>query len=174
MLGEFLDVTHGVRGQGESLGAGEPPQPAAPRRGVGSLRTLQEVALRLDFHVGQITPEEFGWQDANYDRDSALGRELLFLIADNRWVRATSEIIDVARSDAVDTTIRIDVDLERITHEAFRGRAGQLWLPVLVLPPLLQRLPEPDPFSTLTVTDAGGVRLRPSRMQTSGTELLQH
>ena len=120
------------------------------------LRTLQEVALRLDFHVGQITPEEFGWQDANYDRDSALGRELLFLIADNRWVRATSEIIDVARSDAVDTTIRIDVDLERITHEAFRGRAGQLWLPVLVLPPLLQRLPEPDPFSTLTVTDAGG------------------
>jgi hypothetical protein len=120
------------------------------------LRTLQEVALRLDFHVSQITPEEFGWQDANYDRDSALGRELLFLIADNRWVRATSETIDVTRSDVVDTTIRIDVDLERITHEAFRGRAGQLWLPVLVLPPLLQRLPEPDPFSTLTVTDASG------------------
>lgn len=121
------------------------------------LQTLQEVALRLDYHVGQITPEEFRWQDANYDRDSALGRELLFLIADNQWIRATSETIDITRSDAVDTTIRIDVDLEGITHEAFRGRAGQLWLPVLVLPPLQQqRLPEPDPFSTLTVTDASG------------------
>jgi len=113
--------------------------------------------------VGQITPEEFSWQDANYDHDSALGRELLFLIADDRWVRATSETIDIARSDAVDTTVKIDVDLDRITHEAFRGRAGQLWLPVLVLPPLQQRVPEqqqrvpePDPFSTLAVTDANG------------------
>ena len=117
---------------------------------------LQDVALRLDYMVGQITPEEFSWQDANYDHDSALGRELLFLIADNRWVRATSETIDIARSDAVDTTVKIDVDLDRITHEAFRGRAGQLWLPVLVLPPLQQRLPEPDPFSTLAVADASG------------------
>ncbi|WP_300612794.1 hypothetical protein [Trebonia sp.] len=118
--------------------------------------TLQDIALRLEYMVSQITPEEFGWQDANYDRDSALGRELLFLIADNQWVRATSETIDITRSDAVDTTIRIDVDLDRITHEAFRGRVGQLWLPVLVLPPLHRRLPEPDPFSTLTVTDASG------------------
>ena len=27
--------------------------------------------------------------------DSALGRELLFLIANNEWARATSEIIDI-------------------------------------------------------------------------------
>ncbi len=117
------------------------------------------MALRLDYMVGQITPQEFSWQDANYDRDLAHGRELLFLMADNEWVRATSETIDISRSDAVDTTIKIDVDLGRITHEAFRARTGQLWLPVLILPPLQQRLPEPDPFSTLTVTDTGGMHL---------------
>jgi hypothetical protein len=37
--------------------------------------TLQDVALRLDYMVGQITPEEFSWQGANYDHDSALGRK---------------------------------------------------------------------------------------------------
>jgi len=120
---------------------------------------MQDVALRLNYMVGQITPEEFRWQDANYDRDSALGRELLFLIADNQWARATSETIDIARSDTVETTIKIDVDFDRITHEAFRDRTGQLWLPILVLPPLQQRLPDPDPFSTLTVTDVTGTRL---------------
>lgn len=120
---------------------------------------MQDVAFRLDYMVSQITPEEFRWQDANYDRDSALGRELLFLIADSQWARATSETIDIARSDTIETTIKIDVDFDRITHEAFRGRTGRLWLPVLVLPPLQQRLPEPDPFSTLTVTDASGTRL---------------
>jgi hypothetical protein len=117
---------------------------------------LLNVALRLDYLVGQITPEEFRWQDANFDRDSALGRELLFLIANNEWARASAETIDITRSDTVETTIKIDVDLSRITHEAFRGRTGQLWLPVLVLPPLRQRLPEPDPFATLTVADADG------------------
>jgi hypothetical protein len=61
------------------------------------------------------------------------------------------------RSDAIETTIKIDIDLEQITHEAFRHRGGQLWLPVVVLPPLKRPgLPEPDPFVTLTVTDAGG------------------
>ena len=123
------------------------------------LKALQDVAVRLDYMVGQITPQEFSWQDVHYDRDSASGRELLFLIADNQWSRATSETIDIGRSDAVDTTIKIDVDFDLITHEAFRGRTGQLWLPVLVLPPLQRRLPEPDPFSTLTVTDANGTQL---------------
>src|ERR1035438_1456575 len=71
---------------------------------------MQDVAFRLDYMVSQITPEEFRWQDANYDRDSALGRELLFLIADSQWARATSETIDIARSDTIETTIKIDVD----------------------------------------------------------------
>src|SRR5580658_5426650 len=115
---------------------------------------LQEVALRLDYMIGQVTPEEFHWQDASYDRDCVLGRELLFLISNNDWIRATSEIVDIERSDAIETTIDIDVDLTRITHEAFRDGAGQIWRPIAVLPPLRQRLPDPEPFSTLTVTDA--------------------
>lgn len=119
----------------------------------------QVLARKLNYLIGQITPEEFRWQDANYDRDSALGRELLFLIANNEWARATSEIIDIARSDTVDTTIKIDVDLSRIAHEAFRDRTGQLWLPVLVLPPLQSQYLEPDPFATCTVTDASGTLL---------------
>jgi hypothetical protein len=119
----------------------------------------QVLPRKLNYFIGQITPEEFRWQDANYDRDSALGRELLFLIANNDWARATSEVFDIARSDAVDTTIKIDVDLSRIAHEAFRDRAGQLWLPVLVLPPLQSQSLEPDPFATCTVTDASGALL---------------
>src|ERR1039458_924630 len=87
-------------------------------------REAQVLARKLDYLIGQITPEEFRRQDANYDQDSALGRELLFLIANNEWARATSESIDIARSDTVDTTIKIDVNLSRIAHEAFRGRAG--------------------------------------------------
>jgi hypothetical protein len=142
--------------RGERPEAGRPAVAAGQSRATGALR---DIALRLDYMVGQITPEEFRWQDANYDRDSALGRELLFLIADNDWVRATSEVIDIGRSDAIETTIKVDVDFDRITHEAFRDRTGLLWLPVLVLPPLQQRLPEPDPFSTLTVTDASGTPL---------------
>ena len=117
------------------------------------------LAKKLNYLIGQITPEEFRREDANYDRDSALGRELLFLIANNEWARATSEIIDIARSDTVDTTIKIDVDLNLIAHEAFRDRTGQLWLPVLVLPPLRARNLEPDPFATCTVTDASGEQL---------------
>jgi hypothetical protein len=152
-IGRVLRAASGARGRVPSPAAGRSRRRAGPYQDTG---TLQSFALRLEYMVGQITPEEFGWQDANYDRDSALGRELLFLIADNQWVRATSEAIDITRSDAVDTTIKIDIDLDRITHEAFRGRAEQLWLPVLVLPPLHQRLPEPDPFSTLTVADASG------------------
>ncbi len=131
---------------------------------------IPAAAKQLRAIVGQITPEEFRWQEANYDRDSLAGRELLFLIANNEWARATSETIDLTRSDAVDTTVKIDIDLDRVTHEAFRHRTGRLWLPVLLLPPLLmpqspsgtqqpQRLPEPDPFVTLTVTDASGVLL---------------
>jgi hypothetical protein len=122
---------------------------------------LQAVSVRLDYMIRQITAGEFHWQDANYDRDSVLGRELLFLIANNDWVRATSEIVDIVRSDAIETTIDIDVDLSHITHEAFRGRAaGPIWLPIVVLPPLRpqlrQPLPDPEPFSTLRVTDGSG------------------
>jgi hypothetical protein len=100
------------------------------------LAVLNEVAVRLAYLVGQITPQEFDRQDANYERDSALGRELLFLIADNSWTRATSEKIAITRSDSFETRVQVDVELDRITHEAFRGRSNPIWLPLLVLPPL--------------------------------------
>jgi hypothetical protein len=147
--------------------------------GVGhsaELAALNEVAVRLAYMVGQITPEEFDRQDANYERDSALGRELLFLIADNGWTRASSENIAITRSDSFETKVQVDVELDRITHEAFRGRSGPIWLPLLVLPPLYRmprrrsawqrllkgRLRElepgglvrvPDALSALSVTD---------------------
>ena len=137
------------RDQAGETAANEPDGKESPEQ------KLLKVAGRLDYMIGQITPDEFAWQDANYDRDSVLGRELLFLIANDGWIRATSEIIDIARSDAIETSIEIDVDLSLITHEAFRDQAGQIWLPIAVLPPLQQRLPDDaEPFSTLTVTAA--------------------
>jgi hypothetical protein len=143
---------------------------AANRGGqLGESATLKEAedvagsARHLQAIVGRITPEEFSWQESHYDHDSRRGRELLFLISNHEWVRATSESIDISRSDAIDTLMKIDIDLDQITHEAFRGRTGPFWLPVTVLPPQSagnaehpsdgQRL-EPDPFAT--VTDAGG------------------
>ena len=116
---------------------------------------ILDVALALRKMVERVTPEEFNWQDAHYDYYSEQGRELLFLIANHEWVRATSEIVDVVRSDVIDTTIKTDIDLSRIKHEAFRGRSGRVWLPIAVLPPQdRQRQVEPDLFAT--VADAAG------------------
>jgi hypothetical protein len=148
------------------------------------------VARRLRHTVRQVTSEEFRWQDSHYGQDSYYGRELLFLIANNEWTRATHEIVDITRSDSVDTQIKVEVDLEQITHEAFRSRPRKLWLPLLVLsgsrrdPPAPSERPsrrwlprrrkastgrdgrevKPDPFASLTVTDAAGrlVALLPS------------
>jgi hypothetical protein len=116
--------------------------------------------------VRQITNEEFSWQDEHYNRDSRYGRETLFLIADSAWIRATSEDVDISRSDAIDTTIKVELDLSRITHEAFYATEGKVWLPLLVLP-LVESAqgdrpsePEdPDPFTSLTVSDAHGALL---------------
>ena len=126
-------------------------------------KELPEIAAELWQIVTRVSAEEFRWQESHYDSDSRRGRELLFLIANNEWVRATSEIIDISRSDSIETTIKIDVDLDRVTHEAFRNRTGRFWLPVIVLPPPAgsevrpesdPRRLEPDPFAT--VTDAAG------------------
>ena len=126
-------------------------------------KDVVDRARQLQSIVERITPEEFHWQESHYDHDSRRGRELLFLIANHEWVRATSEIIEIERSDAIDTTLKIDIDLDQITHEAFRKKAGPLWMPITLLPPHYaqsgqlplrdQRL-EPDPFAT--VTDAIG------------------
>jgi len=59
------------------------------------------------------------------------------------------------RSDVIETDLKIDIDPRSITHEAFRGKSGRLWLPVTVLPlQSAERRLEPDPFAT--VIDASG------------------
>lgn len=142
---------------------GERDQEAADKAAEDRLAKLAADLFRA---VQSVTPAEFTWQEAHYDHDSRLGRELLFLMANYDWVRATSEIVDITRSDTIETTIKIDVDLSQVTHEAFRKRTGPIWLPVAVLPPYIRRdgpaLPaeadtgprEPDLFAT--VTDAAG------------------
>ena len=130
----------------------------ADERPSSALRAVQ-TALDLWRMVGLVSSEEFHRQEDRYDPDSGQGRELLFLIANHEWVRRTSEIVDIGRSDAIETVLKIDIDLRQITHEAFRGKTGRLWLPVTVLP--LQNVRdyhEPDPFAT--VTDAAGNLLR--------------
>jgi hypothetical protein len=101
--------------------------------------------------VGLVTADEFHRHEDRYDYDSGQGRELLFLIANHEWVRGTSENVDIDRSDAIETALKIDVDLRQITHEAFRGRTGGLWLPVTILPrQAVQDRQEPDLFATVT------------------------
>lgn len=118
-------------------------------------QVVYELAKDLREKVRSVSPDEFYWQESHYDRDSRRGRELLFLMANYEWVRATSEIIDVMRSDTIETTIKIDVDLTQITHEAFRKRTDRLWLPIAILPPETgQHHFEPDLFAA--VTDAAG------------------
>jgi len=118
------------------------------------------IAARLLTIIPRVTLEEFFWQDSHYSTDSRLGRELLYLIANDEWIVTTTEILDVSRSDAVETTIRFDLDLDRITHEAFREETGLMWLPVLTL-----ARGDPDTGhqedGTLTVTDARGTDLSP-------------
>src|ERR1700685_4286284 len=97
----MLGRRHGRESRGARVIGGGVVGTAPPTRAAGVSGTtadsgeLLDVAVRLDYMVSQITEEEFRWQDANYDRDSALGRELLFLIADNGWSRATTERIRV-------------------------------------------------------------------------------
>ena len=121
---------------------------------------MNSIATRLLTVIPRVTLEEFYWQDSHYSTDSRLGRELLYLIANDEWIRTTTEVLDVSRSDAVETTIRFDLDLSRITHEAFRGKTGLIWLPVLT-----HTLGSPgtgrEEDGTFTVTDARGIDLSP-------------
>jgi hypothetical protein len=121
---------------------------------------VNSIATRLLTIIPRVTLEEFYWQDSHYSTDSRLGRELLYLIANDEWIRTTTEVLDVSRSDAVETTIRFDLDLARIAHEAFRGKTGLIWLPVLTLTrgsPGTGRGED----GTFIVTDALGIDLSP-------------
>src|SRR6266566_7762527 len=66
-------------------------------------QVVYELAKDLREKVKPVSPDEFYWQESHYDHDSRQGRELLFLMANYEWVRATSEIIDIKRSDAIET-----------------------------------------------------------------------
>ena len=125
-----------IRPERRDAVANEPPLRSEPAGASGPDKAeIVKLAKRLSEMVEAVGSDEFGWQEAHYEHDSRQGRELLFLIANHEWVRATSEIVDITRSDVIETTIKIDIDLSLITHEAFRGRTGRLWLPVTVLPP---------------------------------------
>ena len=71
-------------------------------------RELLPTARRLLDISGLITAAEFYREDEHNGTDSRLGRELLYLIANDEWIRSTTEVVDASRSDAVDTTIRFE------------------------------------------------------------------
>jgi hypothetical protein len=118
---------------------------------------LPRTAARLLEMASLISTDEFSWQDGHYRQDSSLGRELLYLLANDEWIRTTTEVIDVSHPDLIDTTITIDADLTMITHEAFRDRTGRISLPVFV--PLDQADRAADHWATISVTDGTGVPL---------------
>ncbi|GAB6900283.1 hypothetical protein [Kineosporia succinea] len=141
---------------------------------------------RLRSALGQVTLEEYRSEDVRFERDSRLGRELLYLVANNSWCRRTTEVLRLDLAQAVDTDVIVDVDLSYADHEAFELDAGLTWLPLLALPPMRPRdtsrgrdprflaefranrldVPidrwsdeEADPISSLEVSDAGGQRI---------------
>lgn len=95
------------------------------------MRELLAVRAAID----QITPEEFHLQNDRFRLNLAPGYKLLFLVANNDWVRATRESVNFRRPDTVETVLTLDVDFDRITHEAFRDDAREILLPIVVLPP---------------------------------------
>jgi hypothetical protein len=105
----------------------------------GTLKLVEAMGRRVHQALGQVTPEEFYDQEKNFDEESQLGRELLYLAANNEWARGTHEIIDLSSAHSVETTIRVQVDPNKITHEVIRERVGLVWLPLAVLAPPLPR-----------------------------------
>jgi hypothetical protein len=92
------------------------------------------VAPQLLAAVASITVEEFRAQDLTFDSDSRRGRELLRLMADGEWLVETAEVVDVRLAHAVETTLRLTVDLGRVRHEAVGDGGGGVPLPLLTLP----------------------------------------
>ncbi|MBT0767294.1 hypothetical protein KIH74_00045 [Kineosporia sp. J2-2] len=151
-------------------------------------RAVVSRTERLRLALSQVTLEEYRSEDVRFERDSRLGRELLYLVANNSWCRRTTEVLHVNLAQAVDTDVIVDVDLSYADHEAFELDAGLTWLPLLALPPMRRRdvgrrgrdprffrepreerqfeVPidrwsddEADPIATLEVSDATGQRI---------------
>ena len=176
------------------LTSDEPPEPDTPEplstsgrpgRAEEHERVVRRTQ-RLLHAVEDVTLEEFRAEDAHFERNSRLGRELLFLLSNNDWSRRTTEVVDISQVHAVDTTIVVDVDLSYVDHEAFQPDQGLVWLPLLMLPlsrpsyqdedearwvPWRSRQQHPggprgarltraaDPITSLEVADASGARV---------------
>jgi hypothetical protein len=121
---------------------GSEPDALPGAGGIGRARTLAErVSAARDLlgglrpHLRAVTEQEMRAQDETFDKDSRAGRELLFLLADDEWVRASTETVRLENASTVSTTLRFDVDLSAVSHEAFLDGDEQLELPLLVLRP---------------------------------------
>ncbi len=149
-------ATRSPNGDGRPGEQGAATSPAAASVPAGpSPDDILDAAQWLRTIARGITGDEFARQDARYSRDSRYGRELLFLMAYNGWIRGTTENVNISRSDAVDTSITMELDLGQITHEAFHHQGGDIWLPLLVLP--VQRPdPDPDPARARSASQAEG------------------
>jgi hypothetical protein len=131
------------------------------------LERVADRTRRLLDAVRQVTLEEFRTEDAHFERDSRLGRELLYLTSNNQWCRRTTEIVDISQVQAVDTDVVVDVDLGYVDHEAFQPEEGVVWLPLLALPGLMPThrrrgtppASNPEPITSLDVSDAVGARV---------------
>ncbi|HET9654382.1 MAG TPA: hypothetical protein VFP72_03445, partial [Kineosporiaceae bacterium] len=153
-------MTGGDRNDARSASPGwtVPVDPSPPPAGASDQG--QRILERLRQALYAVTAGEFRNQETRHDLDSRLGRELLYLIANDEWVQATTEFIDLQQAGTVHTTVRVEVNLDRIAHEALREQRDQLWLPLLVLPPY-RRVDGAGrrPGGTVpVVTDAGEVR----------------
>jgi hypothetical protein len=130
--------------------------------------TAQAFGRELTQELLDVTLEEFRLTESRFESDSRLGRELLYLLANVGWMRRTTEVVDVARVEAVETRVVVDVDTAYVAHEALRSLDGPLWLPLLALPRPVGSVrpdgsagdPGPDaaPVS-VDVTDRDGARI---------------
>ncbi len=134
----------------------------------------------LESAIGHVTVEEFRVEDFRCERDTRLGRQVLFLLSSTDWTRRTTELVSLNRVRSVDTEVVVDVDLSYAVHSGLRPEAGRIWLPLITMPSArpartgeqastaasrwLRRrsappaLP-PDPVTSLEVTDAAGARV---------------
>ena len=120
------------------------------------------LGRELAREVLDVTLEEFRLTESRFETDSRLGRELLYLLSNNEWVRRTTEILDISRVAAVETRVVVDVDVSYIAHEALRAVDGPIWLPLIALPRQLGPAAEAvgaDAAVSVDVTDGAGSRV---------------
>jgi hypothetical protein len=106
-----------------------------------------------------VTLEEFRLTESRFETDSRLGRELLYLVSNNGWIRRTTERVDVSRVAAVETEVVVDVDTGYIGHEALRTLDGPLWLPLLASPRGVGPEADAETPASVDVTDSSGARI---------------